>query len=268
MKMLILGENGMLGQMAYRYFGRHPDFVVSVLQERYDAQDHGRFIKLLNACNADVVLNCIGRINQYKANLRDIFELNAQLPCQLAVALKQETTLVHPSTDCVFKGEKVGMYLESDVHDAVDAYGISKSMGEIAIKLRPNTLIIRTSIIGPDSRSGGLGLMAWLMRQSRGSEINGYTNHYWNGITTLEWCRTVESNLVEISKCSQAKFIQPGLAKPISKYELLTHMNSIFERGVVIRPHSDAHEINRSLKPKLVAPPIESQLKEILTWCI
>lgn len=155
-----------------------------------------------------------------------------------------------------------GMYGINQAPDADDDYGISKSMGELAIALRPRTVLIRTSIIGPDTRPDGLGLMAWFMRQARGAHINGYTNHWWNGITTLEWCKVVESLLEEAREYDRARIVQPGLPQPVSKYELLNCMNRIFGRGVEVRPYEDAHSVNRSLEPNLAAPSIEQQLEE------
>ena len=52
--------------------------------------------------------------------------------------------MVQLSTDCVFSGEK-GNYIETDIADAKDVYGKSKSMGEIILD---NVITIRKSTIG------------------------------------------------------------------------------------------------------------------------
>ena len=52
---------------------------------------------------------------------------------------------IHFSTDCVFDGIK-GNYTELDKTNAKDQYGISKLKSEN--KIKENTLVIRTSIIG------------------------------------------------------------------------------------------------------------------------
>ncbi len=263
MKVLILGPNGMLGQMAHKYFNSRPGFDVCTLDERYSVEDSARFLDSINAYSADVVLNCIGLIKQHCPTTKALYDLNARLPGHLAAGLNPKTVLVHPSTDCVFKGDSAGLYGPAQAHDAEDDYGISKSMGELAIALRPRTILVRTSIIGPDTRTQGLGLMAWFMRQACGAKINGYTNHLWNGITTLEWCKVVNSRLEEALEYSHAKLIQPGLAEPVSKYALLRIMNRIFDRGVDVRPYEDATRINRALQPSIIAPAIEQQLQEI-----
>lgn len=262
MKLLILGTQGMLGQMAYRYFSGQAGFTVTALTRRYEVSNYIEFIEHVNTHRADVVLNCIGLIKQHQPAPKALYNINARLPGHLAAGLDPHSVLVHPSTDCIFKGNQKGMYGVNQAPDADDDYGISKSMGELAIALRPRTVLIRTSIIGPDTRPDGLGLMAWFMRQARGAHINGYTNHWWNGITTLEWCKVVESLLEEAREYDRARIVQPGLPQPVSKYELLTCMNRIFGRGVEVRPYEDAHGVNRSLAPNLAAPSIEQQLEE------
>jgi len=263
MKLLILGAQGMLGQMVHRYFNKQADFTVVSLDTRYEVQNYIEFLEHVNSHRADVVLNCIGLIKQRYQAPKALYDVNARLPGHLAVGLLPDTLLVHPSTDCIFKGTQVSMYGANMAPDAEDDYGISKSMGELVVALRPKTLLIRTSIIGPDTRPDGLGLMAWFMKQPRGARINGYTNHIWNGVTTLQWCKVVASLLEEAREYDHAQLVQTGLSEPVSKYELLSSMNLIFNRGVEVRPHEDAHGINRSLLPDLVACPIEQQLEEI-----
>lgn len=264
MKLLILGAQGMLGQMAHSFFSGKAGFTVAALKMRYEVPNHNEFIEHVNAHRADVVLNCIGLIKQHRPAAKDLYDINARLPGHLAAGLRPDTVLVHPSTDCIFNGIQAGMYGATQAPDAEDDYGISKSMGELAVALRPRTLLIRTSIIGPDERQNGLGLMAWFMSQARGTRVNGYTNHFWNGITTLEWCKIVDSLLEEARHYEHARVVQPGLIQPVSKYELLVRMNRIFDRGVEVCRHEDAHRVNRSLSPNLAAPPIEQQLQELV----
>lgn len=263
MKILIIGSQGMLGQMAVRYFGRRSDIIVSVLNRRFDTLNHEAFIRCVNEENADVVLNCVGLIKQRCPTAKELFDVNARLPALLAMKLRSECIFVHPSTDCIFKGDRTDLYAIDEPSDAEDDYGISKSMGELSILFRPKTLLMRTSIIGPDMRKNGLGLMAWLFKQSPSLPIKGYTNHFWNGITTLEWCKQVEAHIEEACKYREAKIVQPGLAKPISKYELLRHVDKIYDLGLDIIPHENNLYINRSLRPSIKVVPIEHQLVEL-----
>jgi dTDP-4-dehydrorhamnose reductase len=66
--------------------------------------------------------------------------------------------MIHFSTDCVFTGEK-GQYVETDLADARDTYGLSKFMGEVDY---PHTLTLRTSIIGHELESN-VSLVDWFL---------------------------------------------------------------------------------------------------------
>src|SRR5689334_6191030 len=82
--------------------------------------------------------------------------------------------------EVVFSG-RAGSYAESSLPDGTSVYAKTKSLGEV---VSPNHLTIRTSIIGPELKRGGIGLLHWfLMRED---PVEGYENVYWNGVTTLE----------------------------------------------------------------------------------
>src|SRR5690606_27782525 len=93
--------------------------------------------------------------------------------------------LIHISTDCVFSGKK-GDYIETDQKDGSSVYAQSKSLGEIT---GDNILTIRTSIIGPELKNNGIGLFHWFMSQQ--GQIQGYSNVFWNGVTTLELAKVI-----------------------------------------------------------------------------
>ena len=52
------------------------------------------------------------------------------------------------ATDCVYSGAQ-GAYVETDLHDALDVYGKTKSLGECQ---EPNVYHLRCSIIGPEPK--------------------------------------------------------------------------------------------------------------------
>jgi len=113
--------------------------------------------------------------------------LNSLFPHELAnFARLKNIKVIQIATDCVFSG-KTGSYLESSEHDASDVYGVSKSIGEVNAT---NVMNIRTSIIGREQR-GFKSLLEWVLRQPLDSEISGYTDRLWNGVTTIAFARVV-----------------------------------------------------------------------------
>ena len=97
--------------------------------------------------------------------------------------------MIQIATDCVYSG-KTGGYNEDSLHDALDAYGKTKSLGEV----RSSTFLnIRSSIIGPEINHKVL-LLEWFLKQPKGAVLNGFSNHLWNGVTTLQFaelCLTI-----------------------------------------------------------------------------
>jgi dTDP-4-dehydrorhamnose reductase len=193
-----------------------------------DVRDFGALGALLEARRPAVLVNCVGIVkqrSQAKAAVPSI-TVNALLPHWLAERLEQWAgRLIHFSTDCVFSGRK-GMYTEEDATDAVDLYGKTKALGEVAT---PNALTLRTSIIGRELR-GRRALIEWFLAQ-RGGRIRGFRRVIYSGLTTNQMAGLVERLMLE----------HPGLvglhhvaADPISKYDLLRLANEAFGAGVEI----------------------------------
>ena len=266
MKLLILGANGMLGQMVFKFFTGEKKYSVLIQNDRFDAAEPRLFVEKINGINPEIVINCIGSIKQKIPGKQNLYDINARLPGALSKYLNKKIYLIHPSTDCVFSGKSIKPYQGHELPDAEDDYGISKSMGDLCLANRPRTLIVRTSIIGPDSRINSMGLLAWFLRQSTSNVVPGYINHNWNGVTTLEWCQTIESIIPKIDLFKKTKTVQLGTKKTVSKFELLNIVNDIYSCGVEIIPTKHIETINRSLMPDIVAESIKQQLSHLFVY--
>ncbi|QSF44213.1 dTDP-4-dehydrorhamnose reductase family protein [Paenibacillus tianjinensis] len=247
MKLLILGGNGMAGHMLAAYFrrqGKHHVFHTtrdkSDLGGLYvDADDIAGVEKLVEMVSPHCIINALGVLNQFAERDRiGAYHVNGFLPHRLRrVADAVHARLIHISTDCVFEGTRGG-YTEEDTPDGTSVYAITKSLGEVRA---PGHLTIRTSIIGPEIRSGGIGLMEWFLAQK--GLVSGYERVMWNGVTTLELAKAVDKMLdSEVSG-----LIHLAHPEPLSKYELLLHMQHAFHKqDVEIMPDS-VHVQNRTL---------------------
>ena len=106
-------------------------------------------------------------------------------------------------------------------------------------------MTIRCSIIGHENRTP-VSLMDWFLSQRKSAEVRGYTNHFWNGVTTLSFARVVEG-------ISRQKTFSPGIVHlvprdQLSKFDLLHILARKFGR-FDIRIHAFETElaINRTL---------------------
>jgi dTDP-4-dehydrorhamnose reductase len=249
----------MLGHVVTRYLAQQGCQVLTSAQ-RYAAQARDPLVETARDSGCAWIVNCIGRIKQKSDNPAELFLANSLFPIHLGLRLRPDQRLVHASTDCVFSGRQ-GHYPVNGEQDAEDIYGLSKAIGEAAACPR-RCVVIRTSIIGPEL-SGDHGLMGWFLSQS--GEVNGYTNHLWNGITTLEWakiCVELMSGRLKIKDT----VVQPGTEPPMCKCDMLRLLGQIWGSTVKVRPVKARDAVDRTLVPTLTRPGLEQQLRELKTW--
>lgn len=232
-KILILGHRGMLGTMCVKYFTRVGGYQVETLDDdmRFDPNDPMVFI---NACidrDCEYVINAIGMIPQKHkdATFSEYFAINTLLPMLLCHHLTL-AICYFPSTDCVFSGRNHSSLVHrypSKRQDATDWYGMSKALMEQSTK--DDAIVIRASLIGPYNSNGLLG---WFLSLDKDATIDGYANHIWNGVTTLQWCKFVDRDIVRPDSISLkvGQITHYGITKARSKYDLLRLIGVIFER--------------------------------------
>jgi dTDP-4-dehydrorhamnose reductase len=142
--------------------------------------------------DGDYIINCVGLISHLidddsVSDTMSAMSVNALFPHELAsYASTVDIKVIQIATDCVFSGES-GSYVESSKYDALDVYGVTKSIGEVRSE---SVMNIRASIIGREQR-GFKSLLEWVLKQPLGSEISGYTDRFWNGVTTEAFARVV-----------------------------------------------------------------------------
>jgi dTDP-4-dehydrorhamnose reductase len=170
--------------------------------------------------------------------------------------------MIHASTDCIFSGE-TGRHRTDDLKDAQSTYGFSKALGE-AVALDPRVYCLRVSLVGPEL-NGGRGLLGWFLQQP--GAVDGFTNHRWNGITTLEWARTA-LGIIQGTLPFSTGVTQLGVEAGMSKFELLTLFAEVWAPGKEVRPTAAAQNIDRTLVPDVVSPPIREQLLELREWML
>lgn len=237
MRFLILGCNGMAGHLIALYLKEHNHEVVGFARKQSDfvetivgdAFDTCLISESITAGNFDIIVNCIGILNQFAENDKSaaVF-LNSYIPHFLAkITVGTHTRVIHISTDCVFSG-KNGPYTESSFPDGTTFYDRSKALGEI---IDNNNLTLRSSIVGPDIKQSGIGLLNWFMHQK--GEVNGYTGAKWTGQTTLQLAKTIEI-AAQLKVCGLINMVPEN---NISKYELLKLFNHYLRHDeIVIHP--------------------------------
>jgi dTDP-4-dehydrorhamnose reductase len=258
MRVVVLGASGMLGSMVVNWLYRDDSFRVTATfrsaelgQSLQDCCPSAQWrmldidkvaatglVELLDG--AEWAINCVGVIKPHinessSAEIERAIRVNALFPHSLARAAENcGVHVLQIATDCVYSGTK-GKYLEADKHDAWDVYGKTKSLGEVG---SPNMHHLRASIIGPEPLKH-VSLLDWFLKQPPGSSITGYTNHQWNGITTLHFARLCHGVIREGLKPKLLQHIVP--TGTLSKAEMMRHFAEAFHREDVEIRSADAN---------------------------
>lgn len=247
-KVIILGSTGMLGNEVLMHFltADGCDVGSSVRNDKFKTDSNFFFDPTVNSVEdlpcADFYINAIGVIKPHMLkDLKTSIYLNSIFPRELADECeKRGSKLIHITTDCVFSG-KDGNYDENSQHDALDDYGKSKSLGE-----PENCMVLRTSIIGPEIH-GNVSLIAWVLAQG-GNEINGFTNHLWNGITTLQYAKVCEQIINEGLYSNGIYHIYSP--NTVNKFELVSIIDYKYKVGAIIKPTDAAVAVDRTMSTK------------------
>lgn len=295
-RVIVLGGTGMLGHMVvdvlrrsdtidlaatYTYSSKQyiPESLQGVdwrpmhLPAADDNLELAQTLGIVGIKSYDYIINCIGQIKPRIKNehmphdIKEAIGLNVLLPAYLVriIDYNENAKLISIATDCVYSGTK-GDYIESDAPDVSDLYGLSKAMGEI---VHDRHLILRTSIIGPELYNK-YSLLEWFLKQSPNGAVKGFTNHYWNGITTCAFA-CIARGLIE-SGYNFNNDLKDGIKKlhitpstQLSKHQLLFKFKALFGRNdLVITPHEAGSFCDRRLAT--INGVVNKKLWELSDW--
>jgi dTDP-4-dehydrorhamnose reductase len=274
-KILLLGSAGMAGQVLKKELEKYSDQIdlidiarsskISIPKIELDVTNFEELRKIIKNNGFDFIINCIGVLNNFAENNPDkAILINSYLPHYLEkITSETDTKIIHISTDCVFSGKR-GLYNESDIKDGIGFYAQSKALGEI---INNKDLTLRTSIIGPDLNENGIGLFKWLLKQS--GSINGYTNAFWSGITTIQLARVIVD--IVLGTNFPSGIIHLTNNHKISKFHLLSIIKEVFELNNIEIIGCDKYRVDKSIintreDLKLIIPEYREMINDMITW--
>lgn len=245
MKILIFGSNGMAGHVIVKYMQQSNFEVYTAARSNadflFDVTDRSSIDDIIDNNEFDYVINCVGLLVAESGTRPDrAILINAWFPHYLAYKLQNKTTrLIHLSTDCVFDGSQ-GPYIESDNHTEKNNYGRSKSLGEVN---NNKDVTFRMSIIGPELKNG-VGLFNFIYNNTD-TEIPGWDNAFWNGLTTLELARCIHEYMLKPNFTGLYHLVNNNVST--NKFELLQLINEVFELNKKIIRSKGPKDINKIL---------------------
>lgn len=293
----VLGATGMLGSMVLDVLSRESNLDVMctvhsvsklgelahkyphVKAEIYDVEEHWPAKARDIAQRFQWVVNCIGITKPHihenvPAEVERAIQVNALWPHLLAREVSEAGgRLLQIATDCVFSGHS-GPYAEPSTPDAHDVYGRTKSLGETRY---PGVTNLRNSIIGPEQGASKF-LLDWVRRQPGHADIRGYVDHYWNGITTLQFAKICRGIIQTQRALPTLVHVVPK--DVVSKFQLVTAIAKAYGRGdIQITPHQTPHAnmVLATHQPEVVAglwaaagysaiPTVEDMVNEVAQY--
>lgn len=151
-KYVILGANGQLGKALRAMF---PD-AKSLPREELDIADEAQ-VNMFDWSKYDVIINAAALVNADGSETEELraktWLANAYGPRNLAkVAIEQNKTLVHYSSDYVWDGREKN-HKDDEVVAPLLVYGESKAAGDLAVSLVPKHYIMRVSWVVGDGHN-------------------------------------------------------------------------------------------------------------------
>lgn len=149
MKILVTGGNGMLANAFHKILEKRSDIQsIFVSKEELDITDFDAVKNYLEKNKYDAVINCAAytKVDQAETEPEIANKINGEAVKNLAMLCKKlEVVFVTFSTDYVFDGNNPDGYKETEITNPLNAYGISKGIGEEGIKeIEGKYYLIRT----------------------------------------------------------------------------------------------------------------------------
>jgi len=269
MSILLFGSTGMLGRYVLKILLKDYN-VICITRDVYDIEtdDWNKLEEVviqhfIKAGENNIIINCAGIIPQkyttgvVSINLNKYIKVNTLFPWKLdELSRRLNYKFIHITTDCVYNGSR-GNYKEDDIHNTDNVYGITKSLGE-----PEKATVIRTSIIGEEMYYKS-SLLEWVI-SNKNKEINGFKNHYWNGVTCLTLAKIIKDIIEKKLFWEGTRHI--FTPNSVSKYDLCCLINNVYELNTKINSVDDNKYKNMTLStsyPSLFKiNNIEIQIKE------
>ena len=264
-KLVVLGSSGLLGSAVQRAASASGATFIGLSRANYPNFSHllrnpHLLITELELNKRDFVFNAVGKTKQRinldnRSSVVEAEWLNSTVPTEVShVCAEHNIRYLQIGTDCVFSGNR-GQYLETDHHDASDIYGKTKSKGELSEHVN----LIRTSFVGPSSGPNP-GLWGWVNQLDKNSEIIGYTNHLWNGVSVGLIARLVLKIYSTGTSIQGAQHLVPQ--DRLTKFELVRLIVGRLGRYDIQISQGNS-EITKDMTLNTVNPTANAQLWEI-----
>ncbi|ADT85063.1 dTDP-4-dehydrorhamnose reductase [Thermococcus barophilus] len=253
MRVAVIGANGQLGTDLVEVFGEE---AIPLTHKDLDVTDFGS-LKILKELKPDVIINTAAYVRVDDAELypEKAFQVNAIGALNVAkIANEIDAVNVYISTDYVFDGTKGKPYIEEDVPNPINVYGLSKYAGEIFTKnYSGRYYIIRVaSLYGKAGASGKGGNFVEFMIQKakKGENIRVVKDMFMSPTYTKDVARTLKKFLELKPEFGVYHMVNEGYC---SWYEFTRAIFEILGWEVGVKPIKSSELKRLAKRPQLSA---------------
>ena len=261
---LVTGSNGQLGNELQQLAPAFTDYVfLFAAKDDLNIADEAAIENYFSAHSINFCVNCAAytAVDKAESETEQAFLMNATAVAILAtVCEKNNTQLIHISTDYVFDGKANKPYKETDQTNPVSVYGKSKLQGEIlAIQNCPSAIIVRTAWLYSSFKNNFVKTILRLMKEKE--SINVVDDQF--GCPT--YAADLADAIIQIIKSGKSKenssiynYANTGTT---TWYEFAVAIKNISGRSCIVNPISTSQYPTAAKRPaysyQLVMPSFE-----------
>ncbi|ADG90835.1 dTDP-4-dehydrorhamnose reductase [Thermosphaera aggregans DSM 11486] len=211
MRVLVTGGTGLLGYWIAETYSSKGFKVYATYNEKnppgleaawikLNLEDPESIISVVREVRPDIIVHSAAYtdVDGCEVNKEKAYRVNYLGTEALARAGRETDYFIYVSTDYVFNGEK-GLYREEDTPAPVNYYGLSKLLGEVAVRaiLPKNSVIVRVSGLYGYSPTGkkNFGVIV-LERLLRGENVEAFIDQ-WLSPTYTRFLSEILAKLVD-----------------------------------------------------------------------
>jgi len=241
----------MLGSEFLRQLSENSNFeVVALDKDEADICKRDELEVLFKKERPDFVLNCAAftDVDGCESYRNLAFEVNASAVGEIAgFCEKNDTILIHFSTDYVFDGENIDGYNENSVPTPINVYGESKADGErLIVESGCKHYIVRTSwLFGPNGKNF---VDTMLKLASERDELKVVDDQIGAPTYSVDLVRAVIANFIE--KSSEFGVYHLTNSGKCSWYEFAKEIFELKEIDVKLSPVTTEEFVRPAKRPK------------------
>lgn len=254
MKVAVIGATGQLGSDLVKVFGED---CIPLSHAEIEVKDFSICLKVLGHHKPDIVINCAAyvRVDDAEGHPEEAFAVNAIGAKNVAIVCEKINAVnMYVSTDYVFDGAKGEPYVESDLPNPINAYGLSKYAGEVFTRnYSLRHYIVRSSSLygATGARGKGGNFIETMIKKAKNKEEIKVVNDMIMSPTYTKDVAEVIKNIIERNlPCGTYHITNSGSC---SWYEFANAIFEYLELKASLSPIKTTEVNLRARRPKFSA---------------